>query len=159
MGRTTRGSRSSQRGETLLELLVAMSILGTGVVALVGGIGTSVLMSDVHRKQATAGAAVRTFAEAIETGVSTGTSDPYVPCAKPSDYDSPAGFSRPEKFSAVVADVAYWSPAERQFVSTCKSDSGVQRLLLVVTSSDARAKEQVDVVVRRPCLTDTSCGA
>jgi prepilin-type N-terminal cleavage/methylation domain-containing protein len=46
--------RDSSSGETLVELLVAMSILGVAVVALVSGIGTSVLVSDVHRKEATA---------------------------------------------------------------------------------------------------------
>jgi type II secretory pathway pseudopilin PulG len=66
--------RDSSSGETLVELLVAMSILGVAVVALVSGIGTSVLVSDVHRKEATAGAVVRTYGEAIAAAVDASTS-------------------------------------------------------------------------------------
>jgi hypothetical protein len=50
---------ANDRGETLLEVLIAVVIIGVAIVAIIGGLVTSVLMSDVHRKQATAGSAVR----------------------------------------------------------------------------------------------------
>ena len=42
------------RGESLIELLVAVVILGTAVVAVVGGLGTALMMSTLQRKQAEA---------------------------------------------------------------------------------------------------------
>ena len=53
-------------GETLVELIIAVAIMGIAVVAIVGGMATFILMSDVHRKQASAGANVRNYAEAVK---------------------------------------------------------------------------------------------
>ncbi|MDQ1740524.1 MAG: hypothetical protein QOE53_2176, partial [Pseudonocardiales bacterium] len=54
------------RGETLLELLIALAIMSIAVVAIVGGLVAGIAMSDIHRKQSTAGAAVRDYAENVE---------------------------------------------------------------------------------------------
>ena len=43
-----------ERGETLLELLVSITILGVCVVAIASGIAVSVRISAIHRSQATA---------------------------------------------------------------------------------------------------------
>jgi prepilin-type N-terminal cleavage/methylation domain-containing protein len=143
-------------GETLIELLVAMSILGVAVVALVSGIGTSVLVSDVHRKEATAGAVVRTYGEAIQAAVDAPTSGYNVTCAGASAYMSPAGFAAPTGYTAKVTSVVYWTGTA--FSSTCSADIGVQKLSLLVTSSDNRAKEALELIIRQPCrATDGPC--
>jgi type II secretory pathway pseudopilin PulG len=148
--------RDSSSGETLVELLVAMSILGVAVVALVSGIGTSVLVSDVHRKEATAGAVVRSYGEAIAASVDASTSGYDATCAGASAYLSPAGFVAPSGFTATVTAISYWNGSG--FVSTCSADAGVQKLSLLVTSSDNRAKESLSVIIRMPCRsTDKAC--
>jgi prepilin-type N-terminal cleavage/methylation domain-containing protein len=149
-------ARGDQRGETLIELLVAMSILGVAVVALVSGIGTSVVVSDVHRKEATAGATVRTYAEAIETAVDAPTTGYDLSCAGVSAYATPAGFSVPTGFTARVTAIQYWNGTA--FGSTCSADVGVQKLSLLVSSVDGRAKESLDVIIRLPCrAADQAC--
>jgi len=50
---------TGERGETLLELVVAVTIMGLAVAAIVGGMATSIMMSDIHRQEARAGAAAR----------------------------------------------------------------------------------------------------
>jgi len=134
------------RGESLLELLVAVAILGVAVAAIIGGVGVSVLMSDVHRKQATAGAGVRDFGEAIENQVMAGG---YFPCAAPAKYAAPAGFTTPSGFTSSVASVKYWTGSA--WAGTCGTDSGLQQLTLQVASGDGRAREQLVVVVRKRC--------
>ncbi|HJQ47749.1 MAG TPA: type II secretion system protein [Amycolatopsis sp.] len=135
-------SARGDRGETLLELLVAVVILGIAGVAIAGGLITSVRASDIHRKQATAGAAVRDYAETIETAVDTGGG--YVACGTPAyTYAAPPGFSR------TISQIQYWTGSA--FQSGCTSDSGLQRLTLQVASSDGRASEQLVVVIRKPC--------
>lgn len=135
------------RGETLIELAISVMVMSIAVVALVGGLVTAVMMSDIHRKQAKAGAYVRAFSEAIETAIQ-GSPSAYVDCATPATY---AGtYPNPDAaFTTQIVAVAYWSGSS--FSGTCATDSGVQRLTLRVASTDGRAAENLDVVIRKPC--------
>lgn len=130
-----------EKGETLLEMLLAIAVLGVVVVALMAGLTTSVLISDVHRKQATAGAYVRDFAEAVEKSVAAG----YHGCGDAFDYSTvsmptlPTGYQR-----SVVA-------------SSCAFGANVRQLTLQVNSTDGRASERLVVFVRKPCSAVGSC--
>lgn len=150
-------SPRGEQGESLLELLIAVAIMGIAVVAIMAGLVTSVLISDVHRKQATAGTAVRDYAEAIQSSVAA---EHYVPCASATSYKPDAlvpVFSAPSGFtpSVVAGTVRYWNGSSWQ--SSCSSDLGLQQLTIQVASSDGRATERVDVVLRKPCGLDTTC--
>ena len=143
----------ADRGETLLELLIAVAILGIVVVAIIGTLFTSILVSDSHAKQATAQEYVHDYAEAIENVVAGGG---YVSCATISTYQSPTGFALPTGYTKSVKSVQYWSGTT--WNSTC--DSGVQQITVSVSSSDNRATEQLVFVVRKPCGTGaTPCPA
>lgn len=147
------GARGEQ-GESLLELLIAVAIMGLAVVALMAGLVTSVLISDVHRKQATAGTTVRDYAEAIQTFVASGN---YVDsCASIAPYNLPA-FSVPAGYtkSIVAGSVKYWNGGS--WHPGCSTDLGLQQLTIQVASDDGRATERVDVVLRKPCGLDTTC--
>jgi len=142
------------RGETLVELMVTVMILGTAVVALVGGLALAVAVSDIHRKQATAGAAVREFAEVLEREVAKSpTAYHDSTCAVPADY---AGLytSVPAGYIAEITDVRFWSASG--IAENCP-DIGVQVVSLRVSSADGRAVETLDVVLRKPCRQGESC--
>lgn len=144
-------SGHDDRGETLLELLVAIVIIGVAVVAIIGGLVTSVLMSDIHRKETTAGTAVRDYAEAIENSVAGGA---YVSCATTSSYA--AAYTAPSGYAASVTGVAYWNGTAWQ--PTCGTDTGLQELKVQVASGDGRATERLVIVVRKRCgLGDSLC--
>lgn len=154
--------RSDERGETLIELLVAMLILGTTVVAIVGGLGTSIVVSDLHRKETTAGAELRTYAEAIEGGLAAAPTS-YVACARPEAYAAPPGFESVDGYTATVTAVSYWEAdgSDRAaFSPECLRDSGVQALTLQVsTDSGQQTTETLELVIRSPCRpTDRRCG-
>lgn len=155
---------ASQRGETLVELLVAVTILGLTVVAVIGGLATSIMMSDGHRKRAMASAEVRKFAEAIQGSV-LGSPTGYLECAGASHYDvyNPAGYL------TEVTAVAYWNPVAPftptplptagpspaaatagSFGPIC-NNGGVQRLSLRVTVNATNVAEQLVIYVRQPC--------
>src|SRR5204862_2610228 len=55
-----------EAGETLVELLVAIAILGVAIVVIVGGLGNAILASNVHRNYATAGTVARNAAETLK---------------------------------------------------------------------------------------------
>jgi len=144
------------RGESLIELLVSLTIIGVAVVAVVGAFSASILMSDVHRKQATAGTAVRGYAESVEATIANGG---YVACAAKTTYETPAGYVTPSGYTSevVAGSVQYWTGTGWQ--SSCSVDLGLQRLTLQVASTDGRAREQLTIVVRKPCRpTDALCG-
>jgi type II secretory pathway pseudopilin PulG len=144
-----------ERGESLLELVIAIALMGLAIVAVMSGLTTTVLMSDVQRKQATAGVAVRDYAEALQQFVAGGH---YVACATASSYVVP-GFAAPAGFTAkiVTGSVQYWTGL--LWLPLCLPDRGLQRLRVSVASADGRASEYLDVVLRKPCrVEDPPCG-
>jgi prepilin-type N-terminal cleavage/methylation domain-containing protein len=148
MSRCPRGDR----GSTLLEVLIATALLGMITAALLGALGTVVIMSDTHRKQATAGTTARDYAEAIQNTVAT---TGYVSCAGSAAYAPPPSLRVPPGFTASVVSVQYWSGSAWQ--ATCSSDTGLQRITVQVASTDARATEQIAVVLRMPCTQALPC--
>ncbi|MDX6593317.1 MAG: hypothetical protein QOJ13_2513, partial [Gaiellales bacterium] len=60
-------TRSEDRdaGLTLVEVLLAVAILGIGVTAIVGGMMTSIKSSDMERRAADGQTAMRAYAEAV----------------------------------------------------------------------------------------------
>jgi hypothetical protein len=124
-------------------------------------------MSDIHRKEATAGAYVRDYADAIESFVtgSATVKTGYTPCP-PANPTAPAttyqaAYTIPDThYTANPPGIAYWdtstSPASWN-TSGCPSngDSGIQRLSLSVSSNDGRANEKLVIVIRLPCRSKT----
>jgi type II secretory pathway pseudopilin PulG len=149
-GRAARLHPASDSGESLIELLIALVIMGIAVVAIVGGIATSIIISDVHRKQATAGADVRSYAEAIQNAVIT---NGYPTCG---NVPTGISFTASTGYTASVTAYRVWNGSD--FVACGATDLGVQRLSLKVASDDGRATETLDVVIRNPCrVSDSPC--
>ena len=111
-------------GMTLVEVLLAVAILGIGVTVVVGGMMTSIKVSDQGRRSAEGQTAIRAYAEAV-AGVG------YTACA--ATYAAP-GFTPPAGWTAAAVAVSYWNGST--FVTTCGTDSGLQRVRLRLTSPD-----------------------
>jgi type II secretory pathway pseudopilin PulG len=79
-----------QRGATLVEILVAISIMGTAIVALLAGSSAIYTTSAVNRQATTAAVVARDYVEALEAAVTTDTwcSTSYSP-----SYSPPSGYS------------------------------------------------------------------
>lgn len=138
------GSGGGDRGETLLELIIAVAILGVAMVAILGGLFTSILVSGLHRDQANAGEYIRDYAEAIENKVAGGG---YTTCA--TSYSS--GYTPPTGYTAQVKSVRYWTGSA--WSGSCGTDTGVQQLTLKMSTPDSRVTETLVIVVRKPCGT------
>jgi len=142
---------AGDRGDTLLELVIAVAIMGVALVAVLGAVGTAIVMSDIHRKQATAGAAARGYAEAVGTMVAGGG---LATCAGLGAYATPAGFTAPPGFALSVVDTRFWTGSD--WVGACSDDADMQRLTVQVRSDDEstaewrRVTETLTFVVRRP---------
>jgi hypothetical protein len=101
---------------------------------------TSIAVSDVHRKQATATAVARDYTELI-AGLS------YAECGGPASYEvTPSTVPVPSGYTAEVSSVEYWNGTA--WGSSCVS-SGLQRVTVAASSSDGRVTERSVVVVRQ----------
>ena len=147
-------SRERDRGESLLELLMAVVIMCVTIVAIVGGLATSIIVSDMHRKQATAGAYARDYAETVEAWVAAGH---YDGSAAPNYAPATVGFTAPTGFTASAQSVRCWNTGGSSW-QACGTDVGLQQVAVQVRSADGRTTEQVVVVVRKRCgLSDPQC--
>jgi type II secretory pathway pseudopilin PulG len=150
---------ADDRGETLVELLVALLIMGTALVAVVGGLATAIVMSSVHREQATVATHMNTYAAQIQGDIAASPTLYDVSCSAsyPSYTPNPAA-----PYSGSVTKVQYWDAAASPpaFVASCPGgvDRGVQLVSLEVHSNDGRVTRSLDIVVRKPCRqTDATC--
>ena len=79
--RPTEMTRHADQGDTLIEVLVALVIIGTASVALLGGLLTTTTSSISHRKMATLDSVVASLAEAARSTIELQGPGGYVPCS------------------------------------------------------------------------------
>jgi type II secretory pathway pseudopilin PulG len=142
-------TRPRDRGESLIEILVSISILGIAGTAILGGIGMASSTSALHRTQAQAQNVVRNWAEAV-------SSAPYQACAVPADFAATKpNLTDPQYagYTATVGAVQYWNGTA--FVGACSPDKGLQKVTLQLDAPQSLGiggfTQSLDVVVRRPC--------
>ncbi|MET0885937.1 MAG: prepilin-type N-terminal cleavage/methylation domain-containing protein [Mycetocola sp.] len=125
---------ANDRGETLVELLVAISILGIGIIALVGGLMVAITGSTEHRGRASADSLARSAAECIK--------DRSVGYAENGQYGACTG-------SGVTVAAKWWDGASTvppAFVAT-QNTNGLQEL--TVTATSGGTSESVTILKRQ----------
>lgn len=140
----TTSSRRSQSGATLIEILLAVVIIGVGFVAVLGGLGTSFALSAFHREQARAEAELRRYAEATKAA-SYSAVCPATYSKAGMSYTVGTGFTDDEP--VVVGYVNESNGAVTTMCSTTTPQLHLVRLT-VTSTKDTRAVETVDVVKR-----------
>lgn len=153
-----RPGRGHDRGETLVELLVAIAVMGTAVVTIIGATATAIRLSNIHREQAKAGAYLREFAEAIEANVANPTTG-YRLCNSSGLTAAYAGYYNPlppAPYQTDITAIRAWDGTGYTIVPGpgC-SDPGVQRVSLRVWVTTDNVSETLDIVIRQPCRPDT----
>jgi Tfp pilus assembly protein PilV len=137
-----------EAGTTLVEVLMTVAILGVAVVAIVGGMGTSIIGTDHHRKQAQAQTVLMSAVDVVKSQ----SVNPYQACATTGTYAAGTGLTLPAGWTTAyitVRSVKYWDGSS--FATTCPSpDSKLQLIEVQVATPDGRATESVDVVKRNP---------
>lgn len=143
-----RERRRDDHGETLIELVVALAILGIAAVAILTGVMTSIRASTLHRNEATGGAYVRSFAEAIQNYVDA---NGFPGCGgADAAYEGVTVPDLPDGYDTDVVSIQSWTGTAW---SAC-TGLGIQRVELTVTStgdSVNQAVEDLVVVLRMPC--------
>lgn len=132
-------------GESLIELLVTMVVLGIATAGIAAALLTADSASGQQRRQAQAQNALRSWAEQVAAGT-------YTDCATAGSFAAPTT-APPAGVTAAVAAVEYWNGTA--FAASCGTDTGIQRVTLRVTATAGRAptvSEDVAVVLRKPCV-------
>jgi len=151
--------KSSERGETLVELIVAIAILGIAFAAILGGLATGVFASSANRSQTDADIALRAWADAVRdstydmtdgctpTGYSWASLNAATALPLPADLSPPAS----PTITAVSLTQAFssWKSEVPPVTADC-DNAYLQRIILTIQSKDTRASESVDVVMMKP---------
>ncbi len=169
-------STPSERGETLIELLIAIVLMGTAIAALLEGLFALTQVSQLNTRITSSNSALQSYAEQVKQSVAPLA---YKPCASKTAYDSgiaatiPAG-TFPSGLTAKVVQVDWlasktltssqytWTTSATNThgvtVGSCPSttvdlvqyDLGMQRLWLEVDSpTDKHYAKELVVVVKR----------
>jgi hypothetical protein len=141
---------TDDRGSSLIEVMVAVIVLGTAAIAAVGGGGggggggegalyTSIAVSGTHRDQTTAATVARDYTERIAGA-------PDLDCSSAAGtYGSYAGaVDIPTGYTASVGPIESWTGSSW---GACVTDK-LQRVTVVATSDDGVSENSV-VVVRQ----------
>lgn len=154
-------------GETLVELLVTISIIGIAGTSLLGAVMAATAASSLDRRTVAAQSMLKSWGEYLADQVVDSGAGGYVPCADADRYNATAQWrytspplpALPDGFDATVSAVRYWDGDT--FVPACPgTDEGVQQVDLQLTIGGALTPGRTltySVVVRRPCATTTSC--
>lgn len=126
---------STEGGETLVETLITVVLLGILATGIVGAFASVITVSDFDAKTAGAETVVRSYAEAWERRT-------YAACTAGSPVNpysgQPSGWSTPGSYSASADIVRFWDGTSTNpavFVTTCPAggDQGLQEVVLSVT--------------------------
>jgi type II secretory pathway pseudopilin PulG len=158
--------RRGEAGETLVEILITVAIVGIGVVTIMGAIWTALRVADYHRKTTNADVVLRNFAEAMQE--KSGTFQ-YKPCATLTGANAyptytpvaPDTDHHPATYQATITKIEYLTgytagndPTWQNSTSGCPGggDQGAQRITLKVdgptNDPQVRGVETVTIVKR-----------
>lgn len=159
--------RDGESGETLLELLITMILMGLAVVAILSGLFAVTRLADYNSKTTHVGSSAQSYAEQLKQPVVLGAvaDYTYVPCATvtPASYPDFTGYlPNTSTYTARIVTIEYISilpsgssGSQPTWSTTCPStDYGLQRITVEVEVDDgvSNESEQVTLVKR-----DASC--
>ncbi|MCU1459277.1 MAG: hypothetical protein JWL73_3369 [Actinomycetia bacterium] len=136
----------SERGDTLLEILISVTILGTSFVAILAGLGTAINLSSQGRGVANAQVVAVSAADIVKNQT-------YVACATVAggSYVPTTGLTLPSGWTTAnvkVTTIKYLNGTA--WATTCPAtDQNVELVTVTATSPDGRGVESVDLVKRK----------
>ncbi len=141
-----------QAGETLVETLLSVILLGLLGAGIVTAMASVISVSDFDARQSAAETVLRSYAQAWSRAA-------YVPCTasqttNPYTAVVPPGFAAPTGYTATISGTRFWngtSSTPVTFVATCPAtgDAGLQSLNLRVAPPRGPA-QTLTVEKRKP---------
>jgi type II secretory pathway pseudopilin PulG len=134
----------AERGDTLVEVLITITIVGIAFTGILAGLATAINLSGRHRGQANADVVLVSAAESVKNQA-------YTQCASTSSYNPASGVTLPSGWSASnlsITSVRKWNGTS--FQTSCPTtDQGLQLITISATTPDNKSTESVEVVKRQ----------
>jgi len=136
-------------GDTLVEILVSITIVGVAAVAILLAFGTSITGSGVHRSAVNLDTALRTASAEAQAQIADQPASAFTTCSAASAV-SPSAFNLSGGYTAQVSSVQYWNGTSWTGLQTpgagcppglppLSTTSGLQLLTLTVTSAKGQS--------------------
>jgi type II secretory pathway pseudopilin PulG len=162
-------ARRSDQGETLVEVLLAVVVIGLTVVALLGGLVTSITASAEHQSISSIDALLKSYAETAKFQIElqpTVASPPSAPLfqdcsgtgspnAVLNAYNSRIPNAPPAGYTIAITKLQPWNTVLNTWDGACSISgpnhdaNGLQLLTIKATAPNA-VSDQMQVVVRNP---------
>jgi type II secretory pathway pseudopilin PulG len=146
MERVRRAS-TSESGDTLIEVLLAIAVVAITGAALIGAVLTSVTASSEHRSLALNDASLKTYADSAFQQIQRQASPLWQPCASSYAVTRPAEI--PSTYSIGISGIQYWDSSAGAWSGSCPSSTAPQ-LITVVVTSPTQLKSSLSFAVRSP---------
>ena len=145
---TRQSGRSPEAGFTLVELLIAMAVIGIAFVALLSGMATTSASASLHRTQAVAELELRRYAELVDA--EPYSSSGYTRVAESDPSKANAGVVGFDVLNSTVFPFLPVAPscASASTGAPCASSDRTQIVTIGVRTSDGRVDETIQIVKR-----------
>jgi len=145
--------RRSESGDTLVEVLLAIVILGIASLAVILAFATSISGSAEHRSLATFDTVLRSASEEVVSQLQQQTASEFGTCTNPAPSYN-VTFSLPTGYQATITQVQYWNG--NSFGSTCETNTP-QLFTIKVTNTTTNISYSISVVIDGPQTRPVSC--
>ena len=139
----------SDAGDTLIEVLIALVVLGVTVVAMLLAFGSALTGSGEHRTLTNIAAAEKTVSQQIAAQLQNANPPLYAPCAAAPTYQTGSNAiaftNLPSGYSAQVSAVGLWDPNDSSFDLTQAACN-----TLLVDSNNQSAPQLITATVTYP---------
>ena len=135
-----------ERGDTLVEVMMTVAIVGIAFTGILTGLATAINLSGIDRGDANARTVLVSASESVK-------SQAYVSCpgANNSSYNPASGVTLPTGWSAsnvVVTQLSGWNGSAFVTCSGLSTDGKLQKIVVQATSPDARSTGSIEIIKR-----------
>ena len=138
----------SERGDTLIEVLLALIVLGLTSVALIVAFSTTISASAQHRRLASADIAINDYSQQVIAGIEANQNlFTCSPALSVSQYISELQIPSPAPYSPTITNVQYWSPSPPPYPTSCIANDSE---LITVSVNSGSKNQTMQFVVDSP---------